>query len=249
MFTSRPESAAVRLTISYTRMVVSLPPLVGEENLAARAPLHQPRPALREVTPDRLARLAADGHQPGFLPLAEHADDPLVEVEVFELRAGEFRHAQAAGVEEFEHRAVAQRERVAGRGGRQGGEELFHLHLVERPGSERSTRGRVSVSPSSRSICLERCRLAQENLDGDEFELDRTGREPDTLAGGEVSGDTVQGNAAGMFDAVFRLDPRGKPFQRPAHGKLVVVRQPAFGGEVADELLNEGLHGQSSPDR
>ena len=220
---------------------------VGKEDLAAGPPLDQRRPALREVTPDRLARLAADGHQPRLLALAEHADDPLVEVEVFEGCAGEFRHAQAAGVEEFEHRAVAQRQRVAGGGGRQGGEELFHLQLVERVG-QRTVQPRQGEHLALVLVeVFGKVQMAQKNLDGDEFDLDRTGGQSGAFAGGEVFGDPLQGDATKNLDAVFLRDPPGKTFQRPAHGKLVVVRQPAFGGEITDELFNEGLHDQSLP--
>ena len=89
--------------------------------------------------------------------------------------------------------------------------------------------------------------VAQEDLDGHEFEFDRPGGESGPLAAGEVIGDVRQGDAVDGFDGVGGLHPRGEAFERAPHGELVVGGKPALGGEVADEAFDFRLHGKRWP--
>ena len=84
--------------------------------------------------------------------------------------------------------------------------------------------------------------VAQENFHRYEFQFDRSGSESGALAAGQVFGDQRQGNLCRVFDALALCQPRREPFQRPAHGKLVIIRKAALCGEVADELLDQKLH-------
>lgn len=70
----------------------------------------------------------ADGDDAFLVAFAQDADDAQVEVEVVEGEFGEFRGAQAAGVEEFDDGLVAECEAVAGFGGV---EEGGHLVAAE----------------------------------------------------------------------------------------------------------------------
>ena len=86
----------------------------AEEDMSAGDFLHQSGPFLREIDGNGFACLAADRNDAGFVPLAGHPDESLVEVQVFEAGADEFRDAKSAPVEEFEHRAVPRPERAVG---------------------------------------------------------------------------------------------------------------------------------------
>ena len=80
----------------------------GEEYLAAGALFDHAGTLFGEVFGDGFARLPAHGDEAGFVALAGDADDALFEQEVFEAGIGKLRDAEAAGVEQFHHGAVAQ---------------------------------------------------------------------------------------------------------------------------------------------
>lgn len=61
---------------------------------------------------DRFTGRLTEGHEAGLSAFADDADEAGVEVDIFEAGVAEFRHAEATGVEEFEHGAVAEAERV-----------------------------------------------------------------------------------------------------------------------------------------
>ena len=114
----------------------------------------QPRPAVAEVFLHCVASGFADGDEPLLVALSGDGDDAEIWVEVFEPEVGDFAGAQAAGVHELQHGAVAEMERgwrgggagaggfgfgVFGGRGLGGFDELAHLSRREDAGELFST--------------------------------------------------------------------------------------------------------------
>ena len=59
------------------------------------------------IDPVAGSRRLADRHEPLFFPLAANAHHFFVPVKVFRAQAGQFAHAQAAGIDRLQHRRVA----------------------------------------------------------------------------------------------------------------------------------------------
>src|SRR5258706_2028773 len=81
-----------------------------------------------------------DRDQPLLRALAERANNVAVEVHLEDLQPDQLRHAQARGVEQLEHRPVAQAEP---RGDVRRAEERFHVGFGERLGKARYALGRI----------------------------------------------------------------------------------------------------------
>jgi hypothetical protein len=94
-----------------------------QEELGAVAAV-EVRAAEREVTTHGLGGQAPEGNEPLLAPLAEHADDSLVEGDAALLEPDCLGHAQARPVEKLDERAVAKR---AGRRPRGGVDEPLRL--------------------------------------------------------------------------------------------------------------------------
>ena len=83
----------------------------GQENFVAGATSHQFWPLAREIGRQRVARFAPDRHQARFAALSKHPQNPLFGIEIFQPRVRQFGNAQAAGVEQLDHGAIAQAQR------------------------------------------------------------------------------------------------------------------------------------------
>src|SRR4051794_35902003 len=81
-----------------------------EEELGTRLALEM-RAAVCEVAAQRLDRRAADRDDALLVPLADAADEAMLEVDRVLVQARRLAHAQAAAVEQLDERAVAYRER------------------------------------------------------------------------------------------------------------------------------------------
>ena len=81
-----------------------------EEELHPRLALEM-RAAVREVAAQRVDRGTADRDDAFLVPLADAADEAVLEVDGVLVEPGRLAHAQAAAVEELDERAVAHRER------------------------------------------------------------------------------------------------------------------------------------------
>jgi hypothetical protein len=88
------------------------PPAGEEDRIGGTTPLQQPRTRLLEVAVERLERRLAERHQPLPSPLAEHAEQTAPAIDGTEGQGHELAHAEPRPVEDLEHRAVAQRQRV-----------------------------------------------------------------------------------------------------------------------------------------
>ena len=75
------------------------------------------RPAAREVAPQGLGGVPADGHDALLAALADHAHEPVVQVDARLVEADRLGDAQAGAVEQLDERLVAERARLRpGRG-------------------------------------------------------------------------------------------------------------------------------------
>lgn len=63
--------------------------------------------ALREILPDGVYRHFPDRHDPLLIPLADHGDEALFQVELLEPQIAELRKTQARGIGELENRLIA----------------------------------------------------------------------------------------------------------------------------------------------
>jgi hypothetical protein len=72
----------------------------------------QVRPPSRDVAPERLGGMAADRDDPFFAALADHPNQPVVEVDTCFLEPHRLGDAQPGAVEELHERLVAQRPRL-----------------------------------------------------------------------------------------------------------------------------------------
>jgi hypothetical protein len=86
-------------------------------------------PRLLQVALQPAARLFAKGHQALLAALAHHAQHAFVQAHLKGLERDQLRHAQAAGIHQLQHGAVAQAQRVA-----QVGALSRRLHLGLRQG-------------------------------------------------------------------------------------------------------------------
>ncbi len=92
--------------------------------------------------------LLAERHEPFLAALAEHAQYALAQVDLIGAQADELAHAQARGVEQLEHRAVAQAERRVDIGRADQRLDLrFGQRLRQRPRQLRRVeqQGRISI--------------------------------------------------------------------------------------------------------
>ena len=71
------------------------------------------------------------GHQALFTAFAQHPHHPLLHIHVLQLQAHQFAHAQAAGIQQLQHRPIPQAQRGGGIGR---GQQLLHLCLTEHMG-------------------------------------------------------------------------------------------------------------------
>ena len=71
----------------------------------------QGRTAFREIAPDPVQRFFAQRHQTFLAALAHHAHHAHVQAHLRHAQADQLGHAQAAGVQHFQHGAVAQAQR------------------------------------------------------------------------------------------------------------------------------------------
>ncbi|MNF88826.1 hypothetical protein D3C84_713290 [compost metagenome] len=102
----------------------------GEEHVAGLA-AEEKGSRFALVTLDPGDGFLAQGHQALLAALAEHLEHALAQVDLFQGQADQFGDAQAAGVEHFEHGAVAQADGVFQVGGFQQG---FDIRLGQRLG-------------------------------------------------------------------------------------------------------------------
>ena len=65
-------------------------------------------PSAREVAAESLCRLPADRHDPLLVPLADAADEAVVERDAAFVQRHRFGDAQAGAVEQLDERAVAE---------------------------------------------------------------------------------------------------------------------------------------------
>ena len=65
-------------------------------------------PPLCQIIVQGCLRLAADRHDPLFSPLTEDPDQSLGKIEMADVKSHRFAHPQAAGIEEFDDRPIAQ---------------------------------------------------------------------------------------------------------------------------------------------
>ena len=96
------------------------PAVVQEESILAGTGFG----AFVEVAVDAFAGRGADGYEPLFVAFSDDADVALAEEEILDFQGYELRDAQSAGVEEFEHGAVAQ---PLDGGGIDGGDDAVDL--------------------------------------------------------------------------------------------------------------------------
>ena len=75
------------------------------------------RPAAREVAAERLGGVPADRDDALLAALADHADEPVVEVDARLVEPDRLGDAQAGAVEQLDERLVAQRARLRAGGG------------------------------------------------------------------------------------------------------------------------------------
>ena len=119
------------------------PAVVQEESILAGTGFG----AFVEVAVDAFAGRGADGHEPLFVAFSDDADVALAEEEILDFQGYELRDAQSAGVEEFEHGAVAQ---TLDGGGVDGGDDAVDLvgredvgELASEFGGQDELRGRI----------------------------------------------------------------------------------------------------------
>ena len=108
---------------------------VGEEQAVAVAAVveaHEVRAQLRHVALHRVDGGLADRHDALLVALADHVDDAERLVEVVDLERAHLARAQAGGVHEFQHGAVAQPEGAVVRA--RGLDQFLHLARRERAG-------------------------------------------------------------------------------------------------------------------
>jgi hypothetical protein len=79
-----------------------------DEQAGRRAPLHQGGPPITLITPYPCCGLFADRDQPFLIPLTDTRQIVLVKVQVGAAHADQFRDAHSCGVEQLDHRAIAQ---------------------------------------------------------------------------------------------------------------------------------------------
>ena len=79
----------------------------------------------------------------------------------------------------------------------------------------------------------------------DDNETQAGGSESAALLLGEVGAEVLDGDRAGKVNTMGFLQPTGEALERTAGGQLVVVRQPALGGEEEDEIVDGVEHGGS----
>ena len=92
--------------------LVRLAAALGDEQEIAVAAAQNQRPGLLRIAPQPEGRLLAERHQPVLAALAaDDAHHRIRKAEMHGLERHQFAHAQAAGVDEFEHGAVPQPER------------------------------------------------------------------------------------------------------------------------------------------
>ena len=86
----------------------------GKKNFVASTAAHQFWPLDRKVSRKRLARFAPDRHQARFTALADHPQDAVFRVEIFQPSIRQFGNAQTTGVEQLDHGAITQTQRGSG---------------------------------------------------------------------------------------------------------------------------------------
>ena len=95
-----------------------------------------------KVAHQPVARQLAERHQPLLAALAQHPQHALVHPEVEGLQTDQFADAQAAGVHQLQHGAVAQPQRLRHVGRRQ---QRLHLRLAQRLWNAQRLPGRLQL--------------------------------------------------------------------------------------------------------
>ena len=127
------------------------PPADVEEDRLAGAAAGERAAAAVEVGGERRGRRAEDGDHALLLPLANHAEQPLVEQGRAQVEPRELAHAQPTAVEDLEDRVVAEARRRGGERLVEEARRLFHgEHLREalRLGGKRQVGGREGGAPT-----------------------------------------------------------------------------------------------------
>lgn len=155
----------------------------------------------------------------------------------------ELGNAQARGVEQFKDSAVAQGERIGIAYCGQQPLDFGHVECIgqitfDPRGGDKF--GRITRDPLSRD------KKAEEDPQGDGFGLDRCGSQTLSFTMSQVVAQS------GWFDRgkVIYLpgcQPLAKALERSAGGELVVVGQPALGGEEKQKRVDLRLEHRSEP--
>jgi len=84
----------------------SLGPVIQEQRLLGRVVTQHVVARVLDPEADRLEPLAVQGHDALLAALAEHAKEPLGDVDALEVQSAQFGHAQSRAVEDLTDRAV-----------------------------------------------------------------------------------------------------------------------------------------------
>jgi hypothetical protein len=194
----------------------------------------------------------AEGNGPLLVALAEHSDDVARLVDVVNVEADELANSNAGGIEEFEHRVVAQllRARLPWRQVRRRLEQRDSLGLREHPRQEslRLRRGQDQTWVGSQPTAsgAERC----EHSGGCRMPGDRRSR---PATGGQLGKPAAQNSDIEVTGARLAHSVRMVK-QTPNVGGICpnrVFRQPALKTQVADEggenVRSVGRRGRGLP--
>ena len=211
----------------------------GEKNLPAGFFADQLGTAGLEITLQRLPRAGTDRDQALFVAFADHADEALLEIEIFQPGPAEFGDAQAAGVEQFHNGPVAYFQGSFAAGGM---DQSGDFRLGERI-------GQVTLdfrhAEEFRRITLENFALHEEtekNAQGHGMKLDRRRCGTAFLPPTEEVADCL-GSDLGPLGSTFLVRrPLREKLERGTRAQLVVVGQPTLGGQIQDELVCLRVH-------
>ena len=82
--------------------------MAGHEQIVSLLPAQNDGPGVGQVTDDPFPRHLAERHQPLFAALAHNAQHAFVQADMKGFQPDQFADAQAAGIHQLEHGAVAQ---------------------------------------------------------------------------------------------------------------------------------------------
>jgi hypothetical protein len=129
---------------------------LGHKQVVGLLAVQDGRARLTQVARNPVARYLAKRHQALLAALAQHAQHAFVHADVEGLERDQLAHAQAAGVHQLQHGAVAQAQRRIHVGRAQ---QQFHLRLRQCLGHAQRLAGRLQLH--RRVGVMKRSRSAQ----------------------------------------------------------------------------------------